>query len=573
MTQALADWGEYILADRSLQIQINIGTTAYPTELADDVVSFVPLPAGFKVDLGTQQQGATVSRAVAGIASGEAFPSPDITITLNQADLNSIYFPSNPSSSYQVPAGKVDLVSLFEHEIGHAIGFDGLRNQSGVLANAESVFDTWVNVSGSSASLVSPAEQNQYRGQPVPLTTGASNGANNYTLASGSLSSLSDDLMNQSLKPGQRYQISGLDLAAVETAGVPAGLGYYSPVGVNQVLAPVHFDSEPATFTVTPQSDPKLDDVVTWKLPGITNPTPSSVYQIQREIWLTTSAYAPNSQGFLFYSKVDPYVDTAASGVSGSGPSLLPASGTYYVTYVLSEQDGAGRYVQEQAIPGGTITFQSPPSAALTNYTPSQPDEGSDSGGQGDDGSSGENGVGSSNDGSNGDQGFSASGAAALPIFRFYDTVAGTHLFTQSRSEAVDILSFRPDLKEEVNNFGAVPDSSPAAVPVYRFFETGNGTHFFTADTAEFLGLTTPGSASYRPDLTYESSSNLYVDTIQETGDVAVYRLFDNAQGTQFLTGSQAEYQGLTTPGSSGYRSDLSPEGIAFYAPAGSSLT
>ena len=145
MTQALADWGEYILADRPLQIQINIGTTTYPTELADDVVSFVPVPGGFSADIGTQSQDATLSKAVVGVASGEAFSSPDITITINQADLRSIYLPSNPSGSYDVPAGKVDIVSLFEHEIGHAIGFDGLRKQSGVLEKAESVFDTWTS--------------------------------------------------------------------------------------------------------------------------------------------------------------------------------------------------------------------------------------------------------------------------------------------------------------------------------------------------------------------------------------------------------------------------------------------
>ena len=159
---------------------------------------------------------------------------------------------------------------------------------------------------------------------------------------------------------------------------------------------------------------------------------------------------------------------------------------------------------------------------------------------------------------------------ASLPVYRFFDTTYGTHLFTQSSTEAQTIITTRPDLTQETNGFGAVSPTKPGAEPVYRFFETSNGTHFFTSSAAEYQGLTTPGAATYRSDLTYEANSTFYEDSTQQAGDVAVYRLFDTAHGTQFLTGNQTEYQGLTTPGSSSYRSDLSSEGIAFYAPAGS---
>ena len=164
--------------------------------------------------------------------------------------------------------------------------------------------------------------------------------------------------------------------------------------------------------------------------------------------------------------------------------------------------------------------------------------------------------------------------AASAPVYRFFDTVYGTHLFTQSLSEAQSILATRPDLFEETNNFGAVnPQTDLNAEAVYRFFETSNGTHFFTANRQEFLGLTTPGSSTYRSDFTYEANSTFYEDSIQQAGDVAVYRLFDSVHGTQFLTGSLSEYTGLTTAGSSTYRPDLAPEGIAFYAPTGSFST
>lgn len=157
----------------------------------------------------------------------------------------------------------------------------------------------------------------------------------------------------------------------------------------------------------------------------------------------------------------------------------------------------------------------------------------------------------------------------ALPVYRFFDTVYGTHLFTQSAGEAQQILATRPDLTQETNGFGAVSQTGPGAEAVYRFFETSNGTHFFTANYNEYLGLVTPGTATYRSDLTAEPTSTFYEDSTQQAGDVPVYRLFDTVHGTQFLTGDQNEYNGLTTAGSSTYRADLHSEGVAFYAPTG----
>ncbi len=162
----------------------------------------------------------------------------------------------------------------------------------------------------------------------------------------------------------------------------------------------------------------------------------------------------------------------------------------------------------------------------------------------------------------------------SIPVYKFFDTTYGTHLFTQSLPEAQNILATRPDLTEETNNFGAVnPQTDPGAEAVYRFFESATGTHFLTASYDEYVRLTTPGTSAYRPDLTPEPNSTFYEDSIQQAGDVAVYRLFDTVHGTQYLTGNQSEFAGLTTAGSSTYRPDLTPEGIAFYAPSGSFAT
>ena len=168
--------------------------------------------------------------------------------------------------------------------------------------------------------------------------------------------------------------------------------------------------------------------------------------------------------------------------------------------------------------------------------------------------------------------GGSTSGGTTTPVttpvgalYRFFDTKYGTHFFTSDIGERNTVLATRPDLTEETNGFGDVAQSDPNAVAVYRFFDNNFGTHFFTANAGERDTV-----IATRPDLTYEPGSTFYEHSTAQSGDVAVYRLFDQGTGTQFLTGDQGEYNGITTPGSGTYRADLHSEGVAFYAPSGS---
>ena len=149
-------------------------------------------------------------------------------------------------------------------------------------------------------------------------------------------------------------------------------------------------------------------------------------------------------------------------------------------------------------------------------------------------------------------------------VYRFFDSIYGTHFFTSDVGERNTVLSTRADLIQETNGFGDVAPTSPNAVAVYRFFDTKFGTHFFTANAGERDTV-----IATRPDLTYEQNSTFYEHSSLQGGDTAVYRLFDTKTGTQFLTGDQNEYNGLVTAGSSTFRADLRSEGVAFYAPTG----
>ena len=167
--------------------------------------------------------------------------------------------------------------------------------------------------------------------------------------------------------------------------------------------------------------------------------------------------------------------------------------------------------------------------------------------------------------------------AGSFGVYRFFDNSTGTHFFTADVAEKNALMnpalsSFRPDLREEVNNFGALnPTATDSnAITVYRFFDTRYGTHFFTASQTEATDLRNAASTSYRPDLVFEAGSSFQEHSTQQTGDVAVYRLFDKSYGTHFYTGSQSEYAAITTAGTATFRADLVSEGIGFYAPSGS---
>lgn len=159
----------------------------------------------------------------------------------------------------------------------------------------------------------------------------------------------------------------------------------------------------------------------------------------------------------------------------------------------------------------------------------------------------------------------SGSGGAAttvpLPdvgVYRFFDRIDGTHFFTASAAERDALISTRADMAYEGVGLSAdnPANADPAAAPVYRFFDTIHGTHFFTASQAEKAQV-----SATRADLTFEGIG-FYEHTAPASGDVAVYRFFDATYGTHFYTADATERASLLIT-----RPDLKDEGVGFYAP------
>lgn len=147
----------------------------------------------------------------------------------------------------------------------------------------------------------------------------------------------------------------------------------------------------------------------------------------------------------------------------------------------------------------------------------------------------------------------------AEPVYRFFEQANGTHFYTVSTGERNALIASRPDLVYEGAGMNALASTTndTVAVPVYRFFDHISGTHFFTASATEEVNL-----IASRPDLSFEGVA-FYEDALQRPNDTAVYRFFDRSDGTHLFIASAAERTTILAT-----RPDLVSEGIAFYAPS-----
>jgi len=158
----------------------------------------------------------------------------DAVITLDADKLSSdMWFDPTPTNrdDEMVPSYQEDAYSIFLHEMGHCLGFDGWRDwTTGALpANYESRFDQLVSMAPDGTPYFNgPAAKAAYFNQPVPLTYSNLFHLGNDTYGTGKGAGrpgadLANDLMNGLYSQfGQRYRISWMDLAVLQDIGLPA---------------------------------------------------------------------------------------------------------------------------------------------------------------------------------------------------------------------------------------------------------------------------------------------------------------------------------------------------------------
>jgi hypothetical protein len=151
-------------------------------------------------------------------------PGPDVEMAFDPNYFKTLWFDPDPKTrNAPVPRDKLDALSVFLHELGHAMGFNGFMNPSTGAFSGEymSTYDQWVTRNGTEYSFNGPDAMKLY-GRPIPLARRTNNYHHLGDNVPGVDLRLRCDLMNGVFMDyGRRYTISGLDMAILEDRGLP----------------------------------------------------------------------------------------------------------------------------------------------------------------------------------------------------------------------------------------------------------------------------------------------------------------------------------------------------------------
>jgi hypothetical protein len=145
----------------------------------------------------------------------------------------------------------------------------------------------------------------------------------------------------------------------------------------------------------------------------------------------------------------------------------------------------------------------------------------------------------------------------AMPVYRFYNRVNGSHFYTASAIERSTVDASWPTIFTDEGVTFTVNTLNPANNrPLWRFYNVRTGAHFYTASDAEraMVNATWP--------TTFVDEGPAYnVSLTPATGSTAVYRFYNVVTGTHFYTASVAERDSVLA----NYRATYRFEGPAFY--------
>jgi hypothetical protein len=218
-----ADWMSRFNITVNTTLDVNIGFANIPTANgASATSSFVGTSAGIDIF----EQGAA-AKIKTGVDVNGAAADINFNIGINGYLQNELWFDPDPvAQTAMVPMTKTDARSVFLHEFGHALGFNGwLDGTTGTLpGDFQSTFDQWAQLDnaapgGPTLFFTGPNAMAEYGGA-VPITFG------NYAHVANNMPrdgfDLERDLMNGLVfYRGERYQISALDLAIMQDSGLP----------------------------------------------------------------------------------------------------------------------------------------------------------------------------------------------------------------------------------------------------------------------------------------------------------------------------------------------------------------
>ena len=212
---------QFVVFKGTIDIQVNADVTATGRFSGSGSVSFLTKKNGLDV-----YEAAQVTESRTGIDPSPDKPDFIINIDPSSSYASGLYWDTAIAAGIdgKVDTGKVDAFSVVLHELLHGMGFSGYRNEAGQLpGNYESVWDSYLNINGNTASMAGPAVVTLL-GEPVEVRVGGSQSIYHLgtgpTLANSKMPWLEASIFNgYYFVYGERYLPGRLELAMLQDMG------------------------------------------------------------------------------------------------------------------------------------------------------------------------------------------------------------------------------------------------------------------------------------------------------------------------------------------------------------------